>query len=119
MLPKRRRGKSTSAATGTCVPVTEDTCPTGWVLERNSHYHAGVCRPKCSVATQREEDGFCKFDSGKGWTCDKDPGFSRDSYGIGNLGLFQTGGTYYCRPSAARLKERDSQKNNGGYVAWP
>lgn len=89
------------------------------MLERNSHYHAGVCRPKCSVATQREEDGFCKFDSGKGWTCDKDPGFSRDSYGIGNLGLFQTGGTYYCRPSAARLKERDSQKNNGGYVAWP
>ena len=87
-------GKSKTTAHDTCVPVTEDTCPTGWVLERNSHYPAGVCRPQCSVATQREEDGFCKFDSVKQWRCENDHGVSMDSYD----------GNYYCRPSAARLK---------------
>jgi hypothetical protein len=98
-------GKSNKTATSTCVPVTEETCPTGWVLERNGNYPSGVCRPKCTGSPEREEDGFCRENSDRGWTCGKDPGVMTSSYGVTDLGFIgRFGGTYYCRPHAEKLK---------------
>ena len=98
-------GKSNKTATSTCVPVTEETCPTGWVLERNGNYPSGVCRPKCTGSPEREEDGFCRVNSDRGWSCGKDPGVMTDSYGVTDLGFIgRFGGTHYCRPHAEKLK---------------
>jgi hypothetical protein len=95
-------GKSSSTAKDTCVPMTEDTCPTGWVIERNGDYPAGVCRPPCSTGG-REEDGFCST------ACEKNKGVSMDGYG-GHWWPWPvqqwSGRTWYCRPSAAKLKEQ-------------
>ncbi|NDC42478.1 MAG: hypothetical protein EBZ77_13180, partial [Chitinophagia bacterium] len=61
-------------ANHTCLPVTEASCPIGWVLTEDDYYPGtGVCKPPCvkGAAQEREEDGFCKEDSdqSKGWTC--------------------------------------------------
>ena len=103
-------GMSNTRATNTCVPMTEETCPTGWVLERDGDYPSGVCRPKCTGTPAREEDGFCRVDPDRGWSCGKDPGVVTSSYGVQDISLFglislgSYGGTYYCRPDAEKLK---------------
>jgi hypothetical protein len=65
-------GKSNTVARDSCVPMSEDTCPIGWVLTDDSNYlPSGVCRPPCLKGAQqeRDHDGFCKYDTGRGWTC--------------------------------------------------
>jgi hypothetical protein len=65
-------GKSNTIARDSCVPMREDECPIGWVLTDDSNYRpSGVCRPPCLKGAQqeRDHDGFCKYDTGRGWTC--------------------------------------------------
>ena len=88
---------STCPASKTCVPVTEDTCPAGWILERNdAAYPSGVCRPVCQDTTNtrrtdgRESDGYCKE---KDRDCIK--GYDYGSYD----------GNYYCKPKASKIRE--------------
>jgi len=73
----------------TCLPVTEKTCPIGWVLTDDVNYpNTGVCKPVChkGAAQTREEDGYCHYDDSKGWQCL--PGTGNRKYGS----------TDYCRP---------------------
>jgi hypothetical protein len=79
-------------AGNTCLPVTEASCPIGWVLTTDDNYPGtGVCRPPCvkGTAQELEEDGFCKEDTdpSKGWGCL--PGTKKDRYNR----------TDYCRPT--------------------
>jgi hypothetical protein len=74
-------GISGSTAGESCVPRSEDACPIGWVLTENSHYNpTGVCRPPCLKGEQQERDeyGFCKYDTSRGWTCI--PGTRHEKY---------------------------------------
>ena len=73
----------------TCLPVTEQTCPIGWVLTDDGNYpNTGVCKPVCHKGAPQthEEDGYCNYDDSKGWQCL--PGTTNKKYGS----------TDYCRP---------------------
>jgi hypothetical protein len=72
-----------------CVPVTENECPIGWVLTADGNYDSeGVCRPPCLTTSQsRDPTGYCHYNEDKGWTCL--PGTTH----------FKSGRTDICRPS--------------------
>jgi hypothetical protein len=83
-------GKSgTNHASNTCVPVKEETCPTGWELGTDGNYPNGVCRPKCKDTLGREEDGYCGEHKGN---CI--PGYTAKKYDR----------HYYCKPNAGLIK---------------
>ena len=81
----------------TCRPLTEDTCPAGWVLDRtDAAYPNGlVCKPECQqTATGRVPDGLCNQYND---TCADLYGTSRYGWGVSLRG--------FCKPHANSIKE--------------
>ena len=93
-------GKCNSCgASGTCVPLTEDTCPVGWTLQRgDAAYPGGVCRPVCQqTTTGRESDGYCNEKDG-----DCADGYGTSYYGQGSIDAMPY--TYFCKPGSGYVK---------------
>jgi hypothetical protein len=83
-----------------CVPVTEEKCPVGWILERTNEYPSGVCKPAChKSATSREFEGYCEVDRSH-WESTNPP--CVDGYDV----AYTANRTYCCRPNAAALKKK-------------